>query len=268
MLSRRLVARGVSLIEIMIGLTVGLIVLVGMSRIYVNASMGGRTHSAANQLNQDLRASMDIIVNDLRRAGSWGAAAGGNANPFASATTSPRISELVAGTAGCILYSYDATYLGGTSGAVDAGNDFFGFRLAGSQVQTLDQANAATLDDTTRNCTDASLAWQNLTDERSMTITRLVFDTIGSQCIAYVASAYNPSVNTSYQQWRTVAGYGNACSQTASNAPSPFPSTATNTFVETRQINVTITATSTIDPTQSASLTSSVLLRNNRVTSP
>lgn len=75
-------------------------------------------------------------------------------------------------------------------------------------------------------------------------------------------------MSTSYQQWRTAAGYGNACSPTASNAPSPFPSMATNTFVETRQINVTITATSTIDPTQSASLTSSVLLRNNRVTSP
>jgi len=251
--------RGFSLVELMVGLTISLFVLMGISSVYLNTSTGSRTTSNAARLNQDLRAVMDIMVNDIRRAGYWGTSASGSSNPFATATTIPTISQ----TGGCILYAYDATYAGGTAGVVDAGIDFFGFRLSGGALQTLDQANSATLNDTTTSCT--AVAWQNLTDERAMTVTALTLDTVGSQCIAFVPATYSVSDSTTYQQWTTAAGSGEACSATASGAPTTYPSTATNTFVETRQINITLAATSKLDPSLSASLTDTALVRNNRV---
>ncbi|WP_101048453.1 PilW family protein [Macromonas nakdongensis] len=60
--------KGVSLVELMIGLTVGLIVLAAATTFAVNNLKANRDAVNAARLNQDLRAIMDLMVRDIRRA--------------------------------------------------------------------------------------------------------------------------------------------------------------------------------------------------------
>lgn len=250
---------GVTLIEMMVGIVVGLIVLWGMSSVYINSSRGSRTTTAANALNQDLRAVMDIMVGDVRRAGYWSTVVEG-VNPFTViGTTNLNVA------ANCVLYSYDATHAGGAAGVVNDGVDYFGFRLSGAAVQTL----IPTAGVTTAAATCANDAvWENLTDERAINVTGLTFNTINTQCMAYHKSTYNPTVAGSFTTWKTTAGTGVACAPGASGAPGTYPA-ATNTFVESRVVTFTLAATSIADPTLPArTLTETVYVRNNRLITP
>jgi type II secretory pathway component PulJ len=250
---------GISLVELMVGIAVGLVVLVGLSSVYVNSVRGGRTTTASNQLNQELRALMDIMVNDLRRTGHWSTAAAGVANPFMALTTQPAING-----GNCILYSYDATFAGITPG-VPGPEDRFGFRLnTGGVVQAV---QPGTLASTATPCANAN--WEPLTDELSTQVTQLTFDTAGSKCIAFIPGNYVPTDSTTYTQWTTASGNGPACDPGASNAPSPYPDTTTHHFVETRQVNITLAGQSRTDPTLPAvTLNEAVLIRANRVITP
>ena len=261
---------GVTMVEMMIGIVVGLIVLWGLSTVYVNTARGSRTNATANALNQDLRAVMDIMVGDIRRAGYWNTTVGGD-NPFTAvvafpASTAPNAVRNLVVAANCVLYSYDASHAGGTAGTVDAGIDFFGFRLNGTVVQTLDPNAAVAV--TSGGCaTDAQ--WQNLTDDRAINVTALTFDTIGSQCLAYTKTTYNPNDATTFTAWQTTAGTGAACAVGASGAPGNYVAlAAANTLVETRQVNITLSAASIADPTLTRTLTETVTVRNNRIIAP
>lgn len=257
--------RGLTLVELMVGMVVSLVVLWGISAVYVNTYRNSRTTSSANQLNQELRAVVDIMVNDLRRSGYWEGASSGT-NPFTATSTIPQISA----DKTCILYSYDAVFAGGTAGVVDSSvtfMDYFGFRLADGAVQTLLPTANLTSTDPTATCANNQI-WENLTDQRSITVTALTFDTVGSKCIAYVAANYEPLVSTTFTTWTTTAGStGPACSSAAPGAPSTYPS-GSHTFAEKRQVNISITAQSKVDTTFTRSLIGSVLVRNNRVLMP
>ncbi|MDP1650284.1 MAG: hypothetical protein Q8M01_19065 [Rubrivivax sp.] len=256
----RRASAGISLVELMIGIAVGLVVLVGLSSVYVNSVRGGRAATASNQLNQELRALMDIMVNDIRRTGHWSTPALGVENAFMAATTQP----VIGGGGSCILYSYDATFAGITPG-VPGPEDRFGFRLNNAGV--VQAVEPGTLGSTATACANAS--WEPVTDEISTQVTQLSFDTIGSKCIAFILGIYVPTDPTTYTQWTTAAGNGPACTSTASNAPSPYPDTSTHHFVETRQINVTLAGRSRTDATLPAvTLNEAVLIRANRVITP
>jgi len=248
--------RGVSLVEIMVGITIGLFVLVGLSSVYINSVRGGRTTTATNQLSQELRALMDIMVNDIRRAGYRGPVVNGAPNPFTTPTTQPVISTL--GTnRDCILYSYDAP-----AAILPGGDpDFTGFQLsAGGVVQMI---RPGTLASTATGCNAAT--WDNVTDEVSTEVTRLAFNTGGSKCIA-IAIATGATIAS----WTTAGGTnGPACAATASNAPSPYPVAAAHHFVETRRVNIELIGRSRTDATlPPLRLQETVLIRANRVIKP
>ena len=273
--------RGVTMIEMMVGIVVGLIVLWGMSTVYVNSARGSRTTTSANALNQDMRAVMDIMVNDIRRAGFRNSTTGAGDNPFTAATTNLVVAP------NCVLYSYAAIDnplrpplpAPPAPEPTNAGFDFFGFRLNGNVIQTLDPA--AIVGSTAGGCaTDAQ--WQNLTDERSISVTALTFDTVGSQCLAYVRATYNPTIvplpgGPGPQTWwqTTAAGNGLACAVGASNVPGNYAALATtDTRVETRRVRITLTARSrtpqgAVDQSlPERTLTETVVVRNNRVVVP
>ncbi|MDY0013040.1 MAG: hypothetical protein RBS40_09140 [Rhodocyclaceae bacterium] len=239
--------RGINLVELMIGLVVGLIVLAAMSAVYLNTSRGSRDTLNANRLNQDLRAIMDIMVADIRRAGYWGTADTGN-NPFTGGTTN------LAVTSSCILYSYDATYNGGTAGAQDPGVDFFGFHYGSNAVQMIKPS--VNLSSTNTSACNTTSNWENVSDPNVITVTALSFETGGSQCMNTTAS---PSVT-----WTTAAGSTSAaCADTtASGYVAP---TSGDVLVETRQVTITLTAQHAQDTTLTRSLTETVLVRNNRI---
>ena len=260
--------RGINLVELMVGLAVSLVVLWGISAVYINTTATGRIAHAATQLNQDLRAVMDIMVADIRRAGTWVAPAGTSGpSPFTTSDTNLAIiaTDNSTPTIGrCIVYSYDATFAGGAAGTVEAG-DIFGFRVFDGALQTLIPGSLTTTATAATDCANDDI-WEDLSDKRTTTLA-LALDTSGSKCIAFDPVEYVATDTSTYATWTTDSGFGSACDPGAPGAPDPYPA-ATNTFVETRQVNITLTATSTTDATLIRTLTDAALVRNNRVISP
>ena len=86
--------RGVSLVELMVGLAAGMAVLAGAIALAGAQLASQREILREARLQQDLRAAADIVVRDLRRAGAWTKAelalprppAPAQANPFAALT--------------------------------------------------------------------------------------------------------------------------------------------------------------------------------------
>jgi len=64
--------RGIGLVELMVGITIGLIVAAGASMVAVNQINEHRRLMLETQIQQDLRAAADLIEQDLRRAGYRG----------------------------------------------------------------------------------------------------------------------------------------------------------------------------------------------------
>lgn len=144
---------GVSLVELLIGLTIGLFI-VGTSLVALQVQLReSRALIAQNRLMQDLRAAADLMARDLRRVGHWGAAdhgvwqqAGATdpvINPYTPMSTS--------GSAVAFRYSRDAV----ENDLVDS-NEQFGYRLRNGVLEL--QLGTA--------------PWQAMTDSTTMKVTR------------------------------------------------------------------------------------------------
>lgn len=78
--------RGLSLVELMIGLALGLFIVAGALGIHFQHLTTTAELRLQAQLNHEMRAAMDLVTRDLRRAGHWPAAvsgtlAGGDGSP-------------------------------------------------------------------------------------------------------------------------------------------------------------------------------------------
>ncbi len=167
---------GFSLVELMISIAVGLAVLGGVISIFASTVKSNADTLEMTQLNQELRATIDIMSRDIRRSGYWfnapsaigpPATVASNKNPFETLA----ISRFGTETAdSCITYQYDADNDGnidlGTSGAGDTSqpDERFGFRLRDGAVEAR-QSGAS--------CTAGG--WENITDEKNIEITLLRF---------------------------------------------------------------------------------------------
>lgn len=60
-----------SIIELMVGVAVGLFVAGGAAKLFVDNLSNNRRMLVETRINQDLRAATDLIARDLRRAGYW-----------------------------------------------------------------------------------------------------------------------------------------------------------------------------------------------------
>ena len=101
-LTQHLRARGFSLVEMMVALVVGLIVVGAVLALVVSIMTSNRETLQATRLNQELRATLATIANDLRRARSvddpLSVAMAPGGNPYAAISTA---------TDGCVVYAYD-----------------------------------------------------------------------------------------------------------------------------------------------------------------
>jgi len=95
-------ARGFSLIELMVALVVGLIVVGAVLALVVSIMKSNRQTLQSTRLNQEMRATLAVIANDLRRARSvtdpFSTAALVTGNPFKAVSTSG---------GSCVIYAYD-----------------------------------------------------------------------------------------------------------------------------------------------------------------
>lgn len=252
---------GLSLVELMVGLLVGLIVVAGAGAMYVTTVRGQTYALRAAKLNQDLRATMGVIASDIRRAGYWAGSVVVNAGPpvtytfptnsYTAATTDLAILDGGA----CVMYAYDADADGA---AVEAG-EVFGFRLADDEIEMLQADAPAPM--VTSDCTAGT--WGGMTRNDTIVIDSLTFSTTGSQCmnatqdLSWKLTAANsrlaPCAAPAADVTMNVAGKVHA-------AP-----VAGDVLTEVRQLTITLTGHHASDTTMASTVVETVHLPNNRI---
>lgn len=220
--------RGLSLVEMMVGVAIGLIVVAGASLMVATQLAENRKLLVETQLQQDLRAAVDIVSRELRRTGAqlenhaltnrWFADGGvhksqWNANSDYSGT------PVCGSDPDCFDFAYEVA---------DQQIGPFGFKLVGGVIKTyLPGQNAG------------PGTWQDLTDGNVMNVTSFsVTDRPGA-----------PANLTQLPCPKLCTGGGTAC----------WPS------VRTRELLVSITAQDRASGAVTRTMTSRVRLRNDQV---
>jgi prepilin peptidase dependent protein B len=186
--------RGLSIVEMLVGLAVGLVIVASAASLFVTNLSGSRKMLVEARLNQDLRAAADVITRDLRRAGYWANAMQGVLATGSGSTTVANPYKSVTATAdpgsGHVGYAYSKDAV--EDNTLD-NNESFGFRLSGGALQMQ---------------VDAAPTWQTMTDPGTLTVTSLaltrneVVVPIGNACINPCAAS-SPTCPTV-----TVRSYG------------------------------------------------------------
>jgi type IV pilus assembly protein PilW len=106
--------QGVSLIELLISVAIGLVVIAAVVVSYVGSGQAGRYQAALTQMNQDAQAGLNIIARDIQQAGYSAPTALFNANASNPLlTTTNWVATFSLGTATAVIFGCD-----GTKGAV------------------------------------------------------------------------------------------------------------------------------------------------------
>lgn len=166
LIPRKAAQFGLSLVEMMVGLTVGMIVVAGAITMMSGQLADHRRLVLETQVQQDLRAAADLMLRDLRRAGFWVLPENG---VWASGQTVQRSAYgAIAKTSNNdgLTYNYsradDRTSSNPAypeNNAVDAAREVFGFRVRGGVLQFL-----------------LGNSWQPLTDPATVEITAFDID--------------------------------------------------------------------------------------------
>jgi prepilin peptidase dependent protein B len=185
----------VTIVELLVGLGVGVLVVGGAITMYVTSLRASSDTLRSSKLNQEIAALMSVIINDVRRAGYWEGAIAANydENPFSQTGETALVViddmatdniQAATGQGTCLVYTYDATYLpGNTAGTIDT-TDLFGFRLNGTVVQMRQSGvvdGVQCVGGTCDSCQNGT--WQNVTDPNLIEITGLTFDLADSLCL-------------------------------------------------------------------------------------
>ncbi len=226
--------RGISLVELMVGMAIGLLITAAAASAYIASSRGGADTLRSAKLNMELRGAMDVMVAEIRRAGHAPLNAG-VPNPFNAAGRNLTISG-----PDCILFSYDAN----GSGSVDSA-DYFGFKRNGN---ALAMRQGGTSPSTSAGCSVATDSWENLTDPNNVVIDSLVF-TVSYQC-------QNARTNASASQ---PCAAGNSLYDAAVAAGIP------SDLIEVRSVLIDLAGRHANDAAMRMQLSQTVRVRNDRV---
>ena len=138
--------RGLSLVELMVGIAVGLVVLAASVLVVTGQLTENRRLLLDTQLQQDLRATADIITRQLRRAGAWTRADMGVWQPGVPAIRNWNSS--IDETGGGTEITFDYQRAPGLDGP-------YGFKLEDGVIKSL----------------LSTAGWQDLTDTNVMIVT-------------------------------------------------------------------------------------------------
>ncbi len=116
--------RGLSVVELMVGVAIGLFIVAGGAKLLADGLVGNRRMIVESRISQDMRAATDVIARDLRRAGFWeqswlGVTGTPAANVYAAITATPG-----GGVVNEVVYNYARD----ANEAVDASTEVFGFQ--------------------------------------------------------------------------------------------------------------------------------------------
>lgn len=175
--------RGLSLVEMMVGIAVGLFIVAAASLLVAGQLSDNRRLLLETQLHQDLRATADIITRELRRAGGWPGAISTVWAPGAAAVANPFATLSPSSTAGSeVSFNYRRQLAGNA-----ATEGPYGFKLDGYTIKTLMSSGAG---------------WQDLTDSTTMKVTS--FQITPSTSAAYVLPCPRLCADGTQSCWPTL----------------------------------------------------------------
>lgn len=155
--------RGLSIIELMIGIAISLFILAGATVVVSSQLADNRKLLLEVQMQQDLRAVLDLVSRDLRRAAYWGRA---DENVWPSGTeaglTNPYAAFAATATSLSYSRSLDETRSGTQQWRTAENNVANADELGGFRFNS-DQKRVETL--------VAADNWQSVTDENVMKVT-------------------------------------------------------------------------------------------------
>ena len=166
--------QGVSMVELLVGMAVGLLITAGGVMLLTGTLRENRSLLLEARLMQDLRTAADMVAHNLRRAGAWGAPSAGVWTPGATALLANPYTALAPSAAASDAVSFQFSRDAVENHSVDS-NEQFGFRLrAGVLEMRLGGAG-----------------WQAMTDANVVTVTR--FDiTPQVQAVSLAGSCARP----------------------------------------------------------------------------
>lgn len=170
--------QGFTLIELMIGLLIGLIVLSGALYAFIITVKSSRDVLFSARLNQDLASAMAVIVGDVRRSGHWVQAAS-NSSPYSEIGEDFNVVS-----DNCVLYNYDED--GNSSLETD---EYRGVRLSNSTLEFK-------ISGTDMNDCSTGL-WDAITDTNFMSVTSATFVDMSSCTVNAISAACPGVVGTS-----------------------------------------------------------------------
>jgi prepilin peptidase dependent protein B len=264
--------KGLTLIELMIGLLVGAIVVAGAISVFSGSVKNSTDNINLTRLNQDLRAMMDIMARDIRRAGFVTSDPDTNMNsvlnnPFFSATTDIAVYDPGPVNGSCIVYSYnrdnDSPVVVDTNAPVERS----GFRLD-SVDKNLEMRKSGT---TNTNCPDDE--FENITEpeveitaltfgvvEKVLDITSMMTDTDNDGCLN--GDDQNPAmVSSSCKTGNYGNGFcdsGEACNS-CDRTGSPKPA-----CLYIRTVTITLAGRLKDDNTVTQTISEQVRVRNDK----
>ncbi len=283
--------QGLTLIELMISLALGMIIMAATLSIYISTIKSSADTIKAARLNHDLEMAISLMGNDIKRAGYWGNAridANSRANPFTittatlNTTTAPYnfkptdVNILsftdtagVAHSNGCILYSYDANSNGhydntpsdGTNTVNDT-NEFLGFRLNAGKIEMRLTGT------TTADCTEGT--WQSITDETMVNITDLQFSFV-AMAATTSAPVYSSALTATSRCWNLTTSASpnnnNTIDCTGITKTPTATTSAPHDIVVKRVVNIRMTGglIGTDNAEVTKSMSDSVEIRSNRL---
>ncbi len=161
-------AKGFTLVELLIALTISSILFIGLISLFIANLTHHNAVSSTNRLNQQLQGALDLMSSEIRRASYWSNSSNDigldqNNNPYMTSGTDIAIN----GSANCILFTYDHDK-NGSLPTLGAGTDDerYGFRLNAQAIQTRPLGAAY-------SCTSSD--WENITDSNYIHVTALSF---------------------------------------------------------------------------------------------
>ncbi len=157
---------GFTLIEIIVALAISSILMLALAAVFSNVVRHSNESLSQSRLYQNLSAALDMVANDIRRAGYWGQAVtdvgtGTNTNPFMS--TASGVDLTINGN--CVTLSYDRDS-NGTLAAINTANDDerYGYRLTAGAIQA--RPSSASF-----SCGAGASTWEDITDPNLITVT-------------------------------------------------------------------------------------------------
>jgi prepilin peptidase dependent protein B len=196
--------RGLSLIELMIGTTIGLFVVAGTVSLYATNASSSRHLLAEARLNQDLRAAMDLVSRDLRRSGYWGNAIKGTTITGSGTATTANPYRGVSSTDDEV--SGEVAYQFSREAEDDAltDNEQFGFHLEEGVLKMQTEKDG----------------WADMTDIHQVTVTNFSITTVptpialGSLCTV-VCAVGTPNCPTMTVRHFTISLTGRSATDTS-----------------------------------------------------